>query len=77
VQGGPLEWDLYPPPPPPVGGSGSPTMGPKVLGQNILEPGTRPKRGPVLTRVQARTCLHTLLLPAQAEPRCCHVAHCT
>jgi hypothetical protein len=35
-----------------------------------------------LTRVQTcsgvlRTYPHTLLLPAQAEPRCCHVAYCT
>jgi hypothetical protein len=24
-----------------------------------------------------RTCPHTLLLPAQVETRCCHVAYCT
>jgi hypothetical protein len=36
--------------------------------------------GPELTRVQTwsgvRTYLHTLLLPAQAETRCCHVVYC-
>jgi hypothetical protein len=37
--------------------------------------------GPVSTRVQTqsgriRTYPHTLLLPAQAETRCCHMAYC-
>jgi hypothetical protein len=41
VQGGPLEWD----PDPPVGGPDRPQWCPKVPGQNILGPGTRPKRG--------------------------------
>jgi hypothetical protein len=40
-----------------------------------------PGGGPVPTRVQTwsggiRTLSHTLLLPAQAETRCCHVAYC-
>jgi hypothetical protein len=37
--------------------------------------------GPVLTHAQTwssgiRTCPHTLLLPTQAETRCCHMAYC-
>jgi hypothetical protein len=40
-----------------------------------------PGGGPVPTRVQTRsggirTLSHTLLLPTQAETRCCHVAYC-
>jgi hypothetical protein len=41
VQAGPLEWDLDPP----VWGLGRPQWGPKVPGQNILGPGTRPRWG--------------------------------
>jgi hypothetical protein len=61
-------------------GSGSPTVGSQ---------GPRTERTLVLNRTQAevrcrhvsrsslvRTCLHTPLLPAQAETRCCHVANC-
>jgi hypothetical protein len=43
VQAGPLEWDLDPPPP--VWGPSHPQWGPEVPGQNILGPGTRPRRG--------------------------------
>jgi hypothetical protein len=63
--------------PPPVWGLGHPQWGPKVLGQNILGPGTRPKRGFGADTCPAQTCLHTLLLPAQAETRCGHVDYCT
>ena len=50
--------------------------------QDRTHPGLNqgPSGGPELTRVQTwygviRTYPHTLLLPAQAEPRCCHVAY--
>jgi hypothetical protein len=74
VQGGPLEWD----PDPPLWGvriahNGVPRFQDRIY--SGLE--QDPSEGPVPTRVQTRTCLHTLLLPAQAEPRCCHVAHYT
>jgi hypothetical protein len=77
VQAGPLEWD----PDPPSMGSGPPTMGSQ---------GPRTEHTRALNRTQAGvryrhvsrpslvwTCSHTLLLPAQAETRCCHVAYCT
>jgi hypothetical protein len=35
-----------------------------------------PSEGSVPTHVQTRTCLHTLLLPAQAETQCYRVAYC-
>jgi hypothetical protein len=41
VRTGPLEWD----PDPPVWGSGRPQWGPRVPGQNILEPQSGPRRG--------------------------------
>jgi hypothetical protein len=62
--------------PPPRMGSGPPTVGSR---------GRRTEHTqalcPVLTRVRTetggfRTYLHTLLPPAQAETRCCHVAYC-
>jgi hypothetical protein len=69
------------PPPPPGGGRGAPRWGPRV--QDITHPGLNqgPGGGPVPTRVQIwsggiRIYPHTLLLPAQAETRCCHVAYC-
>jgi hypothetical protein len=43
VQAGPLEWD--PDPPPPVWGPDRPQWGPRLPGQNMLEPGTRLRRG--------------------------------
>jgi molybdopterin-guanine dinucleotide biosynthesis protein A len=45
----------------------------KVSGRGIPWPMSRIGKGPVLTRVRASTC--ALLLPAQAETRCCHVAY--
>jgi hypothetical protein len=66
---------------PPGMGSRPPTMGSQ---------GPRTENTRVLNKTQAgvryrhvsrpslvRTCPHTLLLPAQAETRCCHVAYCT
>jgi hypothetical protein len=73
VQAGPLEWDLDPP----CMGSEPPTMGSQ---------GSRTEHTRALFRTQAGsgadTCLDliwlscTLLLPAQAETRCYHVAYC-
>jgi hypothetical protein len=75
VRVGPLEWD----PDPPRMGSGPPTVGSQ---------GPRTEHTRALNRTQAgvryrhvsrpslvRTCPRTLLLPAQAETRCCHVAY--
>jgi hypothetical protein len=62
--------------PPPEWGPGRPQWGPKVPGQNILVPWSGPRRGS-----GADTCpdliwlSRTLLLPAQTETRCCHVAY--
>jgi hypothetical protein len=60
-------------------GPGPPTVG----SQDRAYPGLNqvPGGGPVPTRVQIWsggiwTLSHTLLLPAQAETRCCHVACC-
>jgi hypothetical protein len=39
--------------------------------------GSGPKRGFGADTCPAQTCLHTLLLPAQAETRCGHVDYCT
>jgi hypothetical protein len=62
-------------PDPSVRGPGHSQQGPRILGQRIPRPQSRPGGGPEPTRV--RTILYTLMLPAQAEPRCCHVAMCT
>jgi hypothetical protein len=76
---GPLEWD--PTPPPPYGVRATHSRVPRF--QDRTHPGLNQGlgRGPVLTRVQTwyggiRTYPHTLLLPAQAETRCYHVAYC-
>jgi hypothetical protein len=77
VRTGPLEWD----PDPPYGVRAAHSG---VLGfQDRTYSGLNqfPSRGPEPTRVQTWsggiwTYLHTLLLPAQVETRCCHVAYC-
>jgi hypothetical protein len=50
--------------------------------QDRIHPGLEQDSGGVRYRHVSgpslvRTCPHTLLLPAQAETRCCHVANCT
>jgi hypothetical protein len=69
------------PPPPPYGVRVAHSRVPRF--QDITHPGLNqgPGGGPVPTRVQIwsggiRIYPHTLLLPAQAETRCCHVAYC-
>jgi hypothetical protein len=67
---------------PPVWGPGRPQWGPRVPGQNIPGLNQDPGGGPVPTRVHTwsggiRTLSHTVLLPAQAETRWCHVAYYT
>jgi hypothetical protein len=76
VQTGPLEWD--PDPPYGVWAAHSGVSG----FQDRTYPGLNqdPGGGPEPTCVQTwsggiRTLSHTLLLPAQAETRCCHVAY--
>jgi hypothetical protein len=64
--------------PPPVWGPGPPQWGPKTehtraLNRTQVWVQYRHVSGPSLVR----TCPHALLLPAQAETRCCHVAYCT
>jgi hypothetical protein len=71
------EWDLDPPYGVRAAHSGVPGF------QDRTYPGLNqdPGGGPEPTRVQTwsrgiRTYPHTLLLPAQAETRCCHMAYC-
>jgi hypothetical protein len=68
---GPLEWD--PDTPPLYGVQAAHSRVPRF--QDRTHPGLNqgPRGGPVPTRV--RTYPHTLLLPAQVETRCCHVAY--
>jgi hypothetical protein len=65
----PLEWDSDPP----YGVRAAHSRVPRF--QDRTHPGLNqgPSGGPVPTHV--RTYPHTLLLPAQAETRCCHVAY--
>jgi hypothetical protein len=74
VQTGPLEWD--PEPPPPYGVRAAHNGVPRFRDRTHSGLEQDLGGGPVPTRVQTRTCLHTLLLPAQAETRCCHMAYC-
>jgi hypothetical protein len=69
VRSGPLEWDLDPS----YGVRAAHSRVPRF--QDITHPGFNQGLGggPVPTRV--RTCPHTLMFPAQAETRCCHVAY--
>jgi hypothetical protein len=65
-------------PPPPVWGLGHPQWGPKTEHTRALsrtQAGVRYRH--VFRPSLVQTCSHTLLLPAQAETRCCHVAYCT
>jgi hypothetical protein len=78
---GPLEWDPEPAPPPPCGVQAAHRGVPGF--QDRTYPGLNqdPGGGPEPTRVQTWsggiwTYPHTLLLPAQAETRCCHMAYC-
>jgi hypothetical protein len=66
---GPLEWD----PDPPYRVRATRSRVPRF--QERTRPGFNQGLGggPVPTRV--RTCPHTLMFPAQAETRCCHVAY--
>jgi hypothetical protein len=92
VRTGPLEWDPDPHPPPPYGvratHSGVPGFQDRTYSGLNQDPGGCPKPtrvqtggGPKPTRVQTwsggiRTLSHTLLLPAQTETQCYHVAYC-
>jgi hypothetical protein len=74
---GPLEWDLDPP----YGVRATYSRVPRF--QDRTHPGLNPGSGggPVPTHVQTwsggiQTYPHTLLLPAQAETRCYHMAYC-
>jgi hypothetical protein len=72
VRTGSLEWDSDPPPPP---------YGVRAAHSRVSRFQDRTHQsfnqglggGPVPTRV--RTCPHTLMFPAQAKTRCCHVAY--
>jgi hypothetical protein len=77
VRTGPLEWDPDLPYGVRAAHSGVPRFQDKTYPGLNQDPGG----GPEPTRVQTwsggiRTYPHTLLLPAQAETRCCHVAYC-
>jgi hypothetical protein len=66
---------------PPHMGSGPPTVGSQGSRTEHTWALLGPRGGPELTRVQTwsgviRTYPYTLLLPTQAETRCCHVAYC-
>jgi hypothetical protein len=69
VRTGPLEWDLDPS----YGVWAAHSRVPRSQGRTRPGFNQGPGGGPVPTRV--RTCPHTLLIPAQAETRCCHVAY--
>jgi hypothetical protein len=76
VQAGPLEWDLDPPygvRAPHSGSQGPRTEHTQALNRTQVRIRYRHVSGPSLVR----TYPHTLLLPAQAETQCCHVAYCT
>jgi hypothetical protein len=77
VRTGPLEWDLDPPYGVRAAHSGVPGFQDRTYSGLNQDLGG----GPEPTRVQTwsggiRTYPHTLLLPAQAETRCCHMAYC-
>jgi hypothetical protein len=77
VRTGPLEWD----PDPPYGVRATQSGVPGFQDRTYPDLNQDPGGVPELTRVQTwsggiRTYPHTLLLPAQAETRCCHVAYC-
>jgi hypothetical protein len=75
LQARPLEWDSDP-----SMGSGPPTVGSRgprtghTWALNSTQAGVRCRH--VSRPSLVRTCPHALLLPAQAETRCCHVAYC-
>jgi hypothetical protein len=76
VRTGPLEWD----PNPPYGVWAAHSGVPGFQDRTYLGLNQDPGGGLELTRVQTqsggiRTLSHTLLLPAQTETRCCHVAY--
>jgi hypothetical protein len=71
VRTGPLEWDLTPPPP--YGVRATHSRVPRFQDRTRLGFNQGSGGGSVATSV--RTYPHTLLLPAQAETRCCHVAY--
>lgn len=77
VQTRPLEWD----PDPPYGVRAAHSGVPGFQDRTYLDLNQDPGGGPEQTRVQTwsggiRTYPHTLLLPAQVETQCCHVAYC-
>jgi hypothetical protein len=59
---------------PPYGARATHSRVPRSQDRTHLVLNQDPGGGPVPTRV--RTYPHTLLLPAQVETRCCHVAYC-
>jgi hypothetical protein len=65
---------------PPRMGSGSPTGGSQGPRTECTRTLNRTQAGVRYRHVSrpslVRTCPHTLLLPAQAETRCCHMAYC-
>jgi hypothetical protein len=66
---------------PPYGVRAAHSRVPRLQARTHPGLGQGPGGGPIPTRVQTwsdgnRTYPHTLLLPAQAETRCCHVAYC-
>jgi hypothetical protein len=76
VRTGPLEWD-----PDPYGVRVAHSGVPGFQDRTYPDLNQDPGGGSEPTRVQTwssgiRTYPHTLLLPAQAETRCCHVAYC-
>jgi hypothetical protein len=67
--------------PPPYGVQAAHSRVPRFQDRTHPSLNQGPGGGPVPTRVQTwfggiRIYPHTLLLPAQAETRCCHVAYC-
>jgi hypothetical protein len=68
------------PPPPPYGVRAALSRVPRFQNRTHSGLNQGPGGGPVPTRVQTWsggiwTYLHTFLLPAQVETRCCHVAY--
>jgi hypothetical protein len=68
-------YGLRPPPPPPYGVLATHSKVPRSQDKTHPVLNQDPGGGPMPTHV--RTYPHTLLLLAQAETRCCHVAYCT
>jgi hypothetical protein len=71
---GPDPWNgIRPPPPPPYGVRAAHSRVSRFQDRTHQSFNQGLGGGPVPTRV--RTCPHTLMFPAQAKTRCCHVAY--